>query len=151
MQIECASKDFEIKMKNHKERTCPAKISRSAKERLFKEVDRDIIKPMETIKELLMDLMRITKDMRMREELNAKEESWMDANTKGIMCISDNYTNIPETDTGGDDLDVSAVSSQGNPTKASLRVKKADPPRFDGKIPSYPRFKKEKRKSNARL
>ena len=67
----------------------------------------------------------------------------MDTNTKLVMDISDQYTGIPEIVTAsGDLLDTSVVSSHSS-TRASLRVKKAEPPRFDGKIPSYPRFKKD--------
>ena len=142
MQIERATKDVELSITNHLNRSCPSEVSRSAKERLFKEQERDIINPMETIKKLFMDLMKMTKDKKTREDLSGQEENWMDKTTKGIMTISDRYTNIPEIDKGGEDLDATCVSAQGTSSKAILRVKKAEPPKFDGKIISFPRFKK---------
>jgi hypothetical protein len=77
-----------------------------------------------------------------KDLLSKQEENWMDSITKSIMTISDKYTSIPEIVVAGEALDLSAVSSHTQ-ARASLKVKKADPPRFDGKIPSYPRFKKD--------
>ena len=136
MQIERATKDVELSITNHLNRSCASEVSRSAKER-------DIINPMETLKKLFMDLMKMTKDKKTREDLSGQKENWMDKTTKGIMTISDRYTNIPEIDKGGEDLDATGVSAQGTSSKASLRVKKAEPPKFDGKITSFPRFKKD--------
>ena len=87
-------------IKYHLNRSCASEVSRSAKERLFKEQERDIINPMETLKKLFMDLMKMTKDKKTREDLSGQEENWMDKTTKGIMTISDRYTNIPEIDKG---------------------------------------------------
>ena len=100
MQIGRATKDVELSITNHLNRSCASEVSRSAKERLFKEQERDIINPMETLKKLFMDLMKMTKDKKTREDLSGQKENWMDKTTKGIMTISDRYTNIPEIDKG---------------------------------------------------
>ena len=71
----------------------------------------------------------------------------MDTTTQSCMSLSDRYSSIPSA------IDSSVASAALNTSKSSdvsvpavrttgLKVKKAEPPRFDGKIPSYPRFKK---------
>ena len=142
-KIKMLCKEIDIKIQNHKDRRCPEEVSKSAKDRMFKELDRDIIQPMEDVKGLYLDLLATLTDVQEKTQVTNDEEKWMDTNTKNIMNISDRYTSIPEIVTqGAEGLDSSALSSQSL-AKASLRVKKADPPRFDGKIPSYPRFKKD--------
>ena len=143
MQIERECKDIDTKIKHHLTRTCSAELSRGAKDRLYKELDRDVIEPIETVRKLFLELFAITTGKTDKDALSSQEESWMDSNTRSIMSISDKYTSIPEINApdGGVNLDVSATSQ--NPARASLKVKKADPPRFDGRIPSFPRFKKD--------
>ena len=118
-------------------------MSQGAKDWLYKELDRDVIEPIETIRKLFLELFAITTGKTDKDSLSSQEESWMDSYTTSIMSISDKYTSIPEINApdGGVNLDVSASSQ--NLARASLKVKKADPPRFDGRIPSFPRFKKD--------
>ena len=145
MQIERESKDIDNKILNHNNRSCPTELSRSAKDRLYKELDRDVNEPIEKVRRLFIELFALVTEKNEKDELSTQEENWMDSITKSIMTISDKYTSIPEIVVSGEALDLSAVSSH-NPARASLKVKKADPPRFDGKIPSYPRFKKDFKK-----
>ena len=142
-KIKMMCQGIDVKIQCHKARTCPAEISKSAKERMFKELDRDVIQPMEEVRGYYLELLGALTDGTEKINITNQEEGWMDTNTKLVMDVSDKYTGIPEIVTaGGDLLDTSVVSSHSS-TRASLRVKKADPPKFDGKIPSYPRFKKD--------
>ena len=141
-QIERECKDIDTKILNHKNRSCLTELSRGAKERLYKEMDRDVNEPIETVRKLFLELFPLVTEKIEAENLSQQEEKWMDSITKSLMVISDKYTSIPEIGVPGDGLNVSNVSSQSL-GRASLKVKKADPPRFDGKIPSYPRFKKD--------
>ena len=92
---------------------------------------------------MFLELFAISTGKTDKDALSSQKESWMDSNTRSIMSISDKYTSIPEINApdGAVNLDVSATSQ--NPARASLKVKKADPPRYDGRIPSFPRFKKD--------
>ena len=98
---------------------------------------------MEGIKKLYLELLEVLTDKQEKIYTTSEEEKWMSTNSKLAMSISDKLTSIPEIVSSVPDmLDTSATSSHSS-AKASLRVKYADPPRFDGKIPSYPRFKKD--------
>ena len=140
IKMMCA--EIDIKLQCHKDRKCHEEVSKSAKGRMFTELDRDVSQPMEEVKGLYLELLAVLTDRQEILKITNEEETWMDNNTKLIMAVSDQYTSIPEIVTGADGLDTTALTSQTS-ARASLRVKKADPPRFDGKIPSYPRFKKD--------
>ena len=137
IQIERSSRDIKTKIDSHKERSCPSEISRSARDRLFKELDRDVTSPMKSVSDMFIELMKLTESKTDRDKITAEEDKWMAENNKLLMEISDKFASIPGVEAGGDDLDISVTS------RAGLKVKKADPPRFDGRIPSYPRFKKD--------
>ena len=143
IQIERKVKDIDNQIMNHHDRVCPAELSRGAKERLYNELDKDVKEPIEVVKKLYLDLISAVGDAHEKTELDNEQEKWRDRITKSILNISNKYTEIPESvNTAGDVFEASAVSSHSQ-TKASLKVRKADPPKFDGKIPSYPRFKKD--------
>ena len=142
-KIKMTCNEIEVKLQCHTVRSCPAEISVNAKDRLFSELNRDVIQPMEEVKKLYLELLEVLNDTQEKIDTTSEEEKWMSTNSKLAMTISDKFTSIPEIVSSVPDvLDTSATSSHSS-ARASLRVKKADPPRFDGKIPSYPRFKKD--------
>ena len=145
-KIKMKCKEIDVKIQCHKTRSCPAEMSKNGKDRMYKELDRDVIQPMDDVKQLYLELLAALADEQKQIDITNQEEVWMDTNNKLVMEISDKLAAVPEVTTGLDNLDNSTASSHSS-ARASLRVKKADPPKFDGKIPSFPRFKK----SDARL
>ena len=141
-KIKMKCKEIDVKIQCHQTRSCPAEMSKSGKDRMYKELDRDVIQPMDDVKQLYLELLAALADEQKQIDITNQEEVWMDTNNKLVMEISDKLAAVPEVTAGLDNLDNSTASSHSS-ARASLRVKKADPPKFDGKIPSFPRFKKD--------
>jgi hypothetical protein len=55
IEIERECKDIDTKILNHNNRSCPTELSRSAKDRLYKEMDRDVNEPIEKVRRLFMN------------------------------------------------------------------------------------------------
>ena len=109
MQIETLCKEIDTKILHHGGRVCPAELGKAARERMYKELDKDINDPVDAVKKLYGELILVIENNEERVKITADQEKWMDSTTKSILEISDKYNAIPEPVVHADTLDSSAT------------------------------------------
>ena len=103
-------KEIDVKIQCHKTRSCPAEMSKNGKDKMYKQLDRDVIQPMDDVKKIYLELLGVLAD-KDKVDITNQEEVWMDTNNKLVMEISEKLVAVPEITTGTDNLDDTTASS----------------------------------------